>query len=138
MERKTIVKSGQHVTKSMEKFMLTTTVDITATGNYEDVSQQNWDALVTVIGMRAQPIVLDEPEAVADLSTVDDAYAASTAGFMFEFTTEHVGVFSEHDNNYVVTDEVGVLADMLDGISLNGTEMVYGTNINVQLVKSYE
>lgn len=138
MERKTIVKSGQNVTKSMEKFMLTTTVDITATGNYEDESQQNWDALVTVIGMRAQPIVLDEPESVDDLSTIDDSYDAETAGFMFEFTTEHVGVFSEHDSNYEVTDEVGVLADMLDGISLSGTEMVYGTNINVQLVKSYE
>lgn len=138
MLRKTVVKSGQHLTKSIEEFQLTTTVDITATGQYDDQSQQNWDALVTVIGMRAQPVVLAEPEAVADLSTIDDTYVVGTAGYVFRFTTEHVGVFSEHDKNYEVTDEVGVLSDMLDGITLGGTTMVFGDNINVELMKSYE
>lgn len=137
MLRKTVVKSAQNVTKSIETFTLSTTVDITATGDYQDVSQQNWDALITVIGMRAQPIILSQPEEV-DLSEVDDTFALGTMGYTFTFTTEHVGVFSKHDKDYQVTDAVGVLSDMLDGITLDGTTMVYGTNINVLLDGSYE
>lgn len=137
MLRKTVVRGGQDVTKSIEVFQIATTVDITATGDYQDESQNNWDGLITVIGMRAQPIILDEPQSVDDLSLFDDSFDADTAGFVFQFTTEHFGVFSKHDKNYVVTEEVGVLTDMIDGITLSGTELVVGTNVAAKVVKSY-
>lgn len=137
MLRKTVVRGGQEVTKSIEVFQIATTVDITATGDYQDESQNSWDGLITVIGMRAQPIILDEPQSVADLSEFDDTFDPETAGFVFQFTTEHVGVFSKHDKNYVVTEEVGILTDMIDGITLGGTELTVGTNISAKIVKSY-
>ena len=137
MLRKTVVRGGQDLTKSIEVFEVATTVDITATGNYEDESQQNWDSLITIIGMRAQPVILSEPVASDDLSTVSDDFAADTAGFVFRFTTEHAGVFSKHDKDYIVTDATGVLTDMVDGISLNGTEVVVGTNMSVSIVETH-
>lgn len=137
MLRKTVVRGGQDVTKSIEVFQIATTVDITATGDYQDESQNNWDGLITVIGMRSQPVILDEPFAVSDLSEYDDTFAVDTEGFVFQFTSEHYGVFSKHDRNQVVTEEVGVLKDMIDGITLSGTEMVVGTNITAKIVKSY-
>lgn len=137
MLRKTVVKGGQELTKSIEVFEVATTVDITATGDYSDESQQSWDSLVTVIGMRSQPVILSEPLAVDDLSTYDDTYAGGTAGFVFQFTTEHVGAFSKHDKDYNVVDPVGVLTDMISGITLSETELVIGTNVTVRVVKSY-
>lgn len=137
MLRKTVVKGGQELTKSIEVFEVATTIDITATGDYSDESQQSWDSLVTVIGMRSQPVILSEPLSVNDLSTYDDTYSSGTSGFVFQFTTEHVGAFSKYDSDYNVVDPVGVLTDMISGITLSGTELVIGTNVTVRVVKSY-
>lgn len=135
MLRKTIVQGGQNVTKSIEVFEVATTVDITATGDYQDQSQQNWDSLITVIGMRAQPVILSEPEEVTDLTTVSDTLTG--AGFVFRFTTEHVGVFSKHDEDYNVSEEAGVLTDLLEGITLDGTELVVDTNVAVSVIETH-
>lgn len=131
--RKTVVRSGQNLTKSIEVFEVSTSVDITPTGDYEDESQQNWDSLITIIGMRAQPVILSEVEEVSDLSTVGDL---TGAGFTFRFTTEHVGVFAKHDKDYNVEDATGVLTDLLEGITLTETELVVGDNVEVSIVNT--
>lgn len=135
MKNKSIVRSGVNVTKGLEVIKIATTIDISATGKYEDASQQAWDALITLIGMRSQPVLLTTPVSV-NLSNEDDV-SLTGQGYIFEFASEHVGTFATHDHNYEVIDPVGILRLMLDDIVLNGVAVEIGSNTEIITTTRY-
>ncbi len=53
--------SAEVVTGNIEFYTLYTTLDITRTGNYNDNSQKDFESVVQVIGLRAMPIMMNDP-----------------------------------------------------------------------------
>ena len=53
--------SVEVLTGNIEFFTLFTTLDITASGNFADNSQKDFESVVQVIGMRAMPTVMNNP-----------------------------------------------------------------------------
>ena len=84
-------------------------LDITATGNVADQTQQNFDDVVNVINLVAQPIIMNNPISV----TLNGLAPTLTgAGMLFKFAVEHGKVFERGG------DTVSVLKELFDGISL--------------------
>ncbi len=129
MENKSIVRPGVDVTKGLEVIRIATKIDISATGNYQDASQQAWDSLITLIGMRAQPVVLTQPES-ATFSSMSDV-SLTGSGYVFEFASEHPETFATHDEDNKVVDPVGILKIMLSDIVLNGVQVELDTNTQI-------
>ena len=65
-------------------------VDITATGNILDQTQQNLDDIVNIISLVAQPIIMNNPVAV---SLTGIAPTLIGNGYVFKFAVEHGRVF---------------------------------------------
>ena len=86
-------------------------VNLKITGSIGDETQKNFELVVQSIGLRAMPIILNDPEAVIDLAE-DGAAALTGEGFVWQFGFEQVGIFA------TATDELGLLIEELDGIVL--------------------
>lgn len=114
---------------SIHMVKIATTIDIRTTGEYADASQQAWDSLITVIGMRAQPVVLTEPRAIS--FSADSEVSLSGTGYVFEFGTEHNEIFATHDEDSNVIDPVGILKILLEDVVLNDTTVRIGENLEV-------
>jgi len=89
------------------------TLDITYTGDLTDQSQQNMDDVVNVISLIAQPLVMNNPVGVSDLTNL--APTLTGAGTIFKFAVEHDSVF-ERDG-----DNISVLKEIFHGITIDGT-----------------
>ena len=95
-------------------------LDITATGNVADQTQQNFDDIVNVINLVAQPIIMNNPISV----TLDGLAPSLTgAGFLFKFAVEHGKVFERGG------DTVSILKELFDGITIDGVLIDISTNI---------
>ena len=68
-------------------------LDITSTGDVSDQSQQNFDDIVNLVSLVAQPIIMNNP-----LSVSLDGLAPSLtgAGMLFKFAVEHGKVFERN------------------------------------------
>ena len=139
LDRKTVSKPSESVTGNIEYFTLFTTIDITATGDYEDKSQRIFDNIISLISMRAQPIVVASPYEVTTIES-EGAPSLTGAGFVFKFIVEHSGIFATVDQNYQIDDPLFYLKYMFDGVtieeedfqSLGGTpniEFIYNDNL---------
>jgi len=132
VERKTVSSPSEHFSGNIEYFTLYTTVDITATGNYEDKSQRIFDNIISLISMRAQPIVVASPYSVASLAD-EDAPSLTGSGYVFKFIVEHSGVFASVDAEYKVDDPTFHLKYMFDGIDIQEeTFESEGTGLNIE------
>ena len=91
LSRKGAMGSIEVLTGNIEFFTLFTTLDITVTGNYNDVSQKDFESVVQCIGLRAMPTVMNNPVAVNGVGAqVLESYGAPSltgAGFIFKFDT---------------------------------------------------
>tara|TARA_B100000886_G_C20426214_1_gene494157 strand:+ start:2770 stop:3162 length:393 start_codon:yes stop_codon:yes gene_type:complete len=95
-------------------------LDITATGNVADQTQQNFDDIVNVINLVAQPIIMNNPISV----TLDGLAPSLTgAGFLFKFAVEHGKVFERGG------DTVSILKELFDGITIDGVLIDVSTNV---------
>ena len=56
--------SSETLSGNIEFYTLFTTIDITRTGDYSNDSQKDFESIVQVIGLRAQPVVMNEPVAL--------------------------------------------------------------------------
>ena len=110
-----------------------TGVNIKVTGNIQDESQKNFEVLVQSIGLRAMPIILNNPEAVADLAAAG-APTLTGEGFIWKFASESIEVFATKESG------VGLLVAEINGIVLpNGTILsTSGPGTNIEFARQDE
>tara|TARA_B100001057_G_scaffold500350_1_gene614924 strand:- start:9319 stop:9711 length:393 start_codon:yes stop_codon:yes gene_type:complete len=94
-------------------------LDITTTGNVADQTQQNFDDVVNIINLVAQPIIMNNPIAV----TLNGLAPSLTgAGFLFKFAVEHGRVFERNN------DTVSILKELFEGITIDGVTLSIPAN----------
>ena len=120
--------SSEVVSGNIEFYTLFTTIDITRTGDFSDNTQKDFESVVQVIGLRAQPVVMNNPVALnGSGANVLENYGAPTltgAGYIFKFAFEREGVHS-----------VDTLKTELNGIVLNGGTIDTTSSINMEFTK---
>ena len=120
--------SSEVVSGNIEFYTLFTSIDITRTGNFSDNTQKDFESVVQVIGLRAQPVVMNNPVALnGSGANVLENYGAPTltgAGHIFKFAFEREGVHS-----------VDTLKTELNGIVLNGGTIDTTSSINMEFTK---
>lgn len=104
-----------------------TLMDIAVTGNFSSTSQKNFEILLQSIGLRAMPVLMNNPVAVADMSVqTNEAPAAPSLvgeGYVWKFAVELERVF-ENNGPVGTIGPVGFLIDELDGVVLaNGARV---------------
>ena len=120
--------SSEVVSGNIEFYTLFTALDITRTGDFTDNTQKDFESVVQVIGLRAQPVVMNNPVQVNGVGqNLLENYGAPTmtgAGWIFKFAFERAGVHS-----------IDTLKDELDGIVLNGGTIDTKNTINMEFTK---
>ena len=120
--------SSETLSGNIEFYTLFTSLDITRTGDYTNNSQKDFESVVQVIGLRAQPVVMNEPVTLNGIgANVLENYGAPTmtgAGWIFKFAFEREGVHT-----------IATLTDELDGIVLNGGTIDTKSTINMEFSK---
>jgi hypothetical protein len=126
--RSGVMGSAEVVTGNIEFYTLYTTIDITRTGDFSDASQKDFESVVQVIGLRAMPIMMNEPvELDGTGSNVLENYGAPTltsAGWIYKFAFERAAVHS-----------IQTLTDELHGIVLNGGTIDTKNTVNMEFTK---
>ena len=120
--------SQEVVTGNIEFYTLYTTIDVTRTGDYSDSTQKDFESVVQVIGLRAQPIIMNNPVHVNGTGSIQlENYGAPSltgAGWIFKFAFEREGVHS-----------IQTLVDELHGIVLNGGTVDTKNTVNTEFTK---
>lgn len=127
-QRSGAMGSSEVVTGNIEFYTLFTTLDITRTGDYSDNTQKDFECVVQVIGLRAQPVVMNNPVRLNGVgANVLENYGAPSltgAGWIFKFAFEREAVHS-----------IQTLTDELDGIVLNGGTIDTKSSKNMEFTK---
>jgi len=120
--------SSETLSGNIEFYTLFTSMDITRTGDFADISQKDFESVVQVIGLRAQPVVMNEPVALSGVgANVLENYGAPSmtgAGWIFKFAFEREGVHT-----------IDTLKDELDGIVLNSGTIDTKSSVNMEFTK---
>lgn len=128
LNRSGAMGSSEVLSSNIEYYTLFTTLDITRTGNYQDNTQKDFESIVQVIGLRAQPVVMNNPVALngigANLLENYGAPSLTGAGWIFKFAFEREGAHT-----------IDLLKDELDGIVLNGGTIDTKSSINMEFTK---
>jgi len=128
LQRAGAMGSSEVVTGNIEFYSLFTTLDITRTGDFTDNTQKDFESVVQVIGLRAQPVVMNDPVALNGIGqNLLENYGAPTlsgAGWIFKFAFEREGAHT-----------VDLLKDELDGIVLNGGTIDTKSSVNMEFTK---
>ena len=127
-QRSGAMGSSEVVSGNIEFYTLFTSIDLTRTGDYTDNTQKDFESVVQVIGLRAQPVVMNNPVALnGSGANVLENYGAPSltgAGWIFKFAFEREGVHS-----------IQTLKDELDGIVLNGGTIDTKSSVNMEFTK---
>jgi len=127
-ERAGAMGSSEVVSGNIEFYTLFTTLDITRTGDYTDNTQKDFESVVQVIGLRAQPVVMNNPVRLngvgANLLENYGAPSLTGAGWIFKFAFEREGVHT-----------IDTLRDELDGIVLNTGTIDTKNSVNMEFTK---
>lgn len=127
-QRSGAMTSMEVVTGDIEFFTLYTTIDITNTDDFGDNSQKDFESVVQVIGMRAMPIVMNNPvELDGTGNNLLENYGAPSmtgAGWIFKFATERPGAHT-----------VETLVNEFDNIVLNGGTVDTKNSKNMEFTK---
>ena len=127
-QRSGAMASSEVVSGNIEFYTLFTTLDITKTGDFSDNTQKDFESVVQVIGLRAQPVVMNEPVSLNGVGAqVLENYGAPSltgAGFIFKFAFEREGVHT-----------LDTLKDELNGIVLNGGTIDTKSLVNMEFTK---
>ena len=121
--------SSETLSGNIEYYTLFTSLDITQTGDYTNNSQKDFESVVQVIGLRAQPVVMNDPVALSGVGNlVLENYGAPSitgAGWIFKFAFERTDVHT-----------ITTLTDELNGIVLNGGTIDTKSTINIIINES--
>lgn len=116
------------LTGNIEYFTLYTSLDITASGDYRDNSQKDFDMIIQVIGLRAMPIIMNTPVKINGIGAQRiEVYGSPTLegkGWIFKFAFEREGVHT-----------IDTLTTELDGIVLNAGTINTIDNVNLEFTK---
>lgn len=127
-QRSGAMGSSEVVSGNIEFYTLFTTLDITKTGDFADNTQKDFESVVQVIGLRAQPVVMNEPVSLNGVGAqVLENYGAPSltgAGFIFKFAFEREAVHT-----------LDTLKDELNGIVLNGGTIDTKSSVNMEFTK---
>ena len=127
-QRSGAMGSSEVVSGNIEFYTLFTTINITRTGDFSDNTQKDFESVVQVIGLRAQPVVMNEPVTLSGVgANVLENYGAPTmtgAGWIFKFAFERTDVHT-----------ITTLTDELNGIVLNGGTIDTKSTINMEFSK---
>jgi|TARA_B100001093_G_scaffold471560_1_gene493941 hypothetical protein len=127
-ERSGAMGSSEVVSGNIEFYTLFTTINITSTGDFSDNTQKDFESVVQVIGLRAQPVVMNNPVSLNGVGAqVLENYGAPTltgAGYIFKFAFEREGVHS-----------IDTLKNELNGIVLNGGTIDTTSTVNMEFSK---
>ena len=122
------MSSSETLSGNIEYYTLFTNLDITQTGDYTDNSQKDFESVVQVIGLRAQPVVMNTPVELNGVGqNLLENYGAPTitgAGWIFKFAFEREGVHT-----------IDTLKDELDGIVLNSGTIDTKSSVNMEFTK---
>lgn len=94
----------------------TSGLNIRVTGDYSDDSQKNFEVLIQAIGLRAMPVLMNNPVPYASLETMG-APTLTGEGFVWKFAVEREGIFENSGPNGTI-GPIGFLIDELNGIIL--------------------
>ena len=98
--------------------------DVKATGNFRDTSQKNLTIILNAIGIRVQPIMIEEPVAIEHL---ENECSLNGEGYKFVIGSEVTDGYAGFDGN-----KIDWLVRNLDGMILyNRTKLVMGKNIEI-------
>lgn len=111
-------------------------VNIHQTGNIQDESQKNFEVLIQGIALRAMPVVMNAPVAVANVAT-EGATEISGEGYVWKFAVERFDYFNNEGPNGTISP-VGFLIDEINGIVLpNATVLITsGVDQNIEFATS--
>ncbi len=127
-ERSGAMGSSEVVSGNIEFYTLFTTLNITRTGDYSDNTQKDFESVVQVIGLRAQPVVMNNPVTLNGVgANVLENYGAPSltgAGYIFKFAFEREGAHS-----------VDLLKTELNGIVLNSGTIDTLSSVNMEFTK---
>ena len=127
-QRSGAMGSSEVVTGNIEFYTLFTTLDITRTGDYSDNTQKDFECVVQVIGLRAQPVVMNNPVKLNGVGqNLLENYGAPSltgAGWIFKFAFERESVHS-----------IETLTAELNGIVLNGGTVATTGTANMEFTK---
>ena len=127
-QRSGAMGSSEVVSGNIQFYSLFTSLDITRTGNYADDTQKDFESVVQVIGLRAQPVVMNNPVALNGVgANVLENFGAPTmtgAGWIFKFAFEREDVHT-----------IDTLKDDLDGIVLNDGTIDTKNSVNMEFTK---
>jgi len=122
------MSSSEVLSSNIEYYSLFTSLDITKTGDFADATQKDFESVVQVIGLRAQPVVMNNPVALngAGQNLLENYGAPSMtgAGWIFKFAFEREGVHT-----------ITTLTDELHGIVLNGGTIDTKNTVNMEFTK---
>ena len=128
LQRAGAMGSSEVVSGNIEFYTLFTTLNITRTGDYSDNTQKDFESVVQVIGLRAQPVVMNNPVTLNGVgANVLENYGAPSltgAGYIFKFAFEREGAHS-----------VDLLKTELNGIVLNSGTIDTLSSVNMEFTK---
>ena len=127
-QRSGAMGSSEVLSSNIEYYTLFTSLDITRTGDYSDATQKDFESVVQVIGLRAQPVVMNNPVALdgtgAQLIENYGAPSITGAGWIYKFAFEREGVHT-----------ITTLTDELNGIVLNAGVIDTKSSVNMEFTK---
>lgn len=122
------ISSHEVVTGDLSFYTLYTTLDITQTGDYADLTQKDFESVVQVIALRAMPVIMNNPvELDGTGGAVLENYGAPTLtgpGWIFKFAFERADVHT-----------IDTLKDELDGIVLNAGTVDTKSSPNMEFTR---
>lgn len=110
-------------------------VNIEITKNYRDITQKNFEIILQGIGLRAMPVLMDDPIAVKSLEK-EGAPSLSGEGFVWNFAVETKSSFAKTIDNEGTMNQVALLTEELDGLILANVEILrtQGKDKNIEFV----
>ena len=108
--------SGENLSANLNFYTVyLSQLDITVTGNILDQTQQNFDDVCNLINLVAQPVIMNNPIPVPDLSVLAPTLVG--AGMVFKFAVEHGNVFERGG------DTVAILKEIFHGVNIDGVAL---------------
>ena len=122
---------------SMTDPLTATGVNIYSTGDITDESQKNFEVLIQGIGLRAMPVIMNDPTPVADVAA-EGALEITGEGYKWKFATERGNLFNNVGPNGTI-GPVGLIVDEVDGIILPNSTLLttkgVGQNIEFKVAE---
>lgn len=129
---KAIARPSESLSKNIDFYVVYTKINILPTGNYLDQSQRNYDTIVSLVSIRAQPVINSAPYFVSALESEGSTVLAGE-GYVWKFAVEHSEVFALHNSDLELVDDVHYLKVAFDDVEV-GAESIFvdGAEQNIE------